>query len=237
MPALTRCVMLTLPWLLAACGGGSPAGPQAAGGSRLQALALPVAAAPAAESASAAGADTLFAWAEREYPALFPPGAVTQLVDHEHRRYAVRHYPATGNRLGLVNGGLVYGLGPFTRGELAGLGSAEAYLCQASPGECSPRPAQVLRVRIDAGSRQCEPGTGASRLEMRRRLTGAGIGVSGSDCGFADVGVPTVCGAFDARYYWFDIDAADASRAAALGFLPVDNEVYTGKPSALACSY
>ena len=233
MQVLSRCAWLTLPLLLAACGGGSPAGSQAAAGARLQALAV----ASASESASATGADTLFAWAEREYPALFPAGAATQQVDHENRRYAVRHYPATGNRLGLVSGGTVYGLGPFTRGELASLGSAEDFLCKASPGECGPRPAQPLRVRIDAGSRQCEPDTGASRLEMRRRLTGAGIAVSGSDCGFANVGVPAVCGASDARYYWFDIPAADAARAAALGFVPVDSEVYTGKPSALACSY
>lgn len=236
MPALSRCALLTLPLLLAACGGGSPAGPQAEAGGRQQALSATVAAA-APESAPAPGADTVFAWAEREYPALFPAGAVTQDIAHEGRRYAVRHYAATGNRLGLVNGGTVYGLGPFTQGELADLGSAEPYLCKASPGECGAPPAQGLRVRIDAGSMQCEPGSGRSRLEMRRRLTDAGIAVAGSDCGFANVAVPTVCGAWDTRYYWFDIAAADAARAAALGFQPVDHNVYTGKPSPQACSY
>lgn len=227
-----------LPLLLSACGGGgadgslaASASPQAEAGARRQALAT-----PAAALASAAGADTLFTWAEREYPALFPAGAVTQEVDHEGRRYAVRHYPATGNRLGLVSGGTVYGLGPFTQGDLVSLGSAEAYLCKAAPGACGQRPARLLRVTIDAGSRQCEPGTGTSLLAMRGRLTDAGIAVSGSDCSFGSFGVPAVCGATDARYWMFDIDEADAARAAALGFLPV-NDSYPGKPNALACSY
>jgi hypothetical protein len=231
-------VVALLPLLLSACGGGADgqlagsAGPQAEAGARRQVLAAPAAGLP-----SAADADTLFAWAEREYPALFPAGAVTQEVDHDGRRYAVRHYPATGNRLGLVNGGGLYGLGPFTQDSLVSLGSAEAYLCKAVPGACGQRPAQLLRVYIDAGSRQCEPGSGTSRLAMRGRLTDAGIAVSGSDCGFASFGVPAVCGASDARYWMFDIDPADGARAAALGFRPVDKVSYPGLPSELACSY
>ncbi|MFO1329163.1 MAG: hypothetical protein U1F56_17520 [Rubrivivax sp.] len=192
---------------------------------------------PLAAGAPPAAADALFDWAERRYPELFAPGAVTQEVDLDFRRFHARHYVATGTYLGLVNGGTVYGLGPFTGGELLDLGSFETYLCQASPAECSPRPAQVLRVRIDAGSRQCEPGSGSSRLEARRRLTDAAVRVSGSDCGYAGVAVPAVCGASDARYWMFDIDAADAARALALGFPPVDAEIYPGRPSARACTY
>jgi hypothetical protein len=233
MRALHRFVLLTLPpLLLAACGGGSPTGTLAEDGGRKQALAAPVAA-----FASLSTADTLFAWAESQYPALFPPGPVTEEVDHEGRRYAVRHYPATGNRLGVVSGGMVYGLGPFTQGELANLGAAETYLCKATSGACGPRLTQALRVRIDAGSLQCEPGSGMPLLTQRRRLTDAGIAVSGSDCGFAAFAVPAVCGASDGRYWMFDIDPADAPRAAALGFVPVDADRYPGKPSALACSY
>jgi hypothetical protein len=217
--------------LLTACGGTQDtptANPAHESGPRKQALAA---------GATGFSADALFDWAERQHPTLFPAGPATQSIDHENRRYAARQYPASGNNLGLVNGGTVYGLGPFTNGQLVNLGSFEDHLCQVSPADCRPRPARVLRVRIDAGSLQCEPGSGRSRLEMRRRLSDAGVTVVGSDCGFASVAVPAVCGAGDARYWMFDIDESQATQAATLGFVPVDNDPYPGKPSVLACSY
>jgi cell division protein ZapD len=96
---------------------------------------------------------------------------------------------------------------------------------------------QLLRVRIDAGSRQCEPGSGSSRLDMRRRLTDAGVTVAGSDCGFGNFAAPAACGYGDTRYWMFDIDESQASLANSLGFLPVDKDNYPGTPSELACSY
>lgn len=42
----------------------------------------------------------LFAYAERAYASLFPPGAATQTAPP----YTYRYYPATGNYLGLADG-------------------------------------------------------------------------------------------------------------------------------------
>lgn len=237
MRALPLLSVLALLAQVSACGGGADSSTGAlAGGAvaRRQALA----AGPAgADDAPAVAADTIFAWAERQYPDLFPAGPATQGVLYEYKHFQARRYEGPGNHLGLVNGGTVYGLGRFTNGELANLGSFESYLCQASPAECAPRPARVLRVRIDAGSLQCEPGSGSSRLDMRRRLTQAGVAVVGSDCGFGSFAVPAVCGYADTRYWMFDIADADAAQAAALGFLPIDKDSYPGTPSEWACSY
>lgn len=222
---------------LAGCGGGGDGSTSTAQPSVTARVQARAAAPAAAASTPPAGVDTLFDWAEREHPTLFERGVATQLVDLDFRRFAARSYPGSGNHLGMVQGGMVYGLGPFTDGQLRELGSFELYLCQASPGECSPRPARVLRVRIDAGSLQCEPGTGVSRLEARRRLTDGGVRVVGSDCGRGTFGVPAACGFQDGRYWMFDIDEADGARALALGFPPIDPEHYPGTPSAHACTY
>ena len=231
MPLIPTALLLTALGLLTACGGGQDAQkatPATEAGPRKQALAA---------AAPGFSADAVFDWAERQHPKLFPAGPETQGVEFGYRHYAARQYPRSGNSLGLVNGGTVYGLGPFTKGELVSLGSFEDYLCHVSPAECAPRPARVLRVRIDAGSRQCEPGSGSSRLDMRRRLTDAGVTVAGSDCGFGNFAAPAACGYGDTRYWMFDIDESQASLANSLGFLPVDKDNYPGTPSELACSY
>ena len=234
MPPFVGVLMLLAAALLSACGGGSA--PQATAADKLSRKTA-LAADTAASAATGHAADVLFDWAERQHAALFPPGASTQLVEHESRRFAVRQYLGTANHLGLVNGGTIYGLGPFTGGVLTSLGSFESYLCQASPAECAPSPERMLRVRVDAGSRQCEPGSGSSRLEARRRLTSAGVTVFGSNCGFVGGGMITLCGAGDGRYWLFEIDETQAAQAAALGFVPIDGLHDTGKPSELACNY
>lgn len=230
MSLVERCLSLSTLALLCACGGGAdvPLRPQADRGG----LASPSAPVPVSTAE-----EMLLNWAERRHPDLFAPGAVTQEVFVDGRRFSARTYPATGNHLGMVFGGMVFGLGAFTGGALKELGSFENFLCEASPADCSPRPARPMRVRIDAGSLQCEPGTGTSRLDARRGLTQAGIAVSGSDCGYGSFGVPAACGFQDGRYWMFVIDEADAARAAALGYLPLDPENYPGTPSAWACSY
>jgi hypothetical protein len=231
MPLIPTTLLLIALGLLTACGGAhdaQTATPADAAGPRKHALAA---------AAPGLSADALFDWAERQHPQLFPAGPATQEVEFGFRHYAARQYPGSGNNLGLVNGGMVYGLGPFTKGALVSLGSFEDFLCQVSPADCAPRPARVLRVRIDAGSRQCEPGSGSSRLDMRRRLTDAGVTVAGSDCGFGNFAAPAACGYGDTRYWMFDIDESQAAQANSLGFLPVDPENYPGKPHELACSY
>lgn len=68
---------------------------------------------------SATNADELFAWAERNYPTLFPPGPVTQPL----QTFEIRYYPSTDLYLG-VSQGRVYMLGARqTSGRVIELGS------------------------------------------------------------------------------------------------------------------
>ena len=67
----------------------------------------------------ATNADELFAWAERNYPMLFPPGPVTQPL----QTFVIRYYPSTDLYLG-VSEGRVYMLGTRqTSGRVIELGS------------------------------------------------------------------------------------------------------------------
>lgn len=67
----------------------------------------------------ATNADELFAWAERNYPTLFPPGPVTQPL----QTFVIRYYPSTDLYLG-VSEGRVYMLGTRqTSGRVIELGS------------------------------------------------------------------------------------------------------------------
>jgi hypothetical protein len=233
--------------LLAACGGGTTSASSDVFGAQLAAslasgqvatgsLGTPVRRLDAGSIvAPSITDDQLFDWAEARYPELFPKGPKTVGVNYEGVSYRVRHYLSSGNFLGTVQGGTVYGLGPATKGELLQLGSIESYICQVVPDSCGAAPEQLSRVWIDAGGLQCTPGSGASLMDTRRRLTDAGVPVAASSCGGNPDGVaPAMCGASDMRTYIFDIDARAQEAAVKLGFrvAPVGY-----KPISWACSY
>ena len=104
---------------LVACGGGtSTASPEP------QSAAKPLAAAPARSAA-------LLDWAEQNYPALFPGPGQAGSFDV----YSFRHYPATGNYIGL-SGNSVYVLGPFGP-QARYMGEISSFRCQYSPSDCA----------------------------------------------------------------------------------------------------
>jgi len=73
-----------------------------------------------------------------------------------------------------------------------------------------------------AGSVQCTGG-GASLAEMERQLTDAGIKVLNSSCGRDGNAYPATCGLADGRIGVFEVPAAQAPAAAAIGFAPLSN--------------
>jgi len=82
-------------------------------------------------------ANSLFNWAEQQYPALFP-GVKTNLTTTS---YLYRYYPETKNYIGVgVSGssiGNVYVLGPLSGGVLAMVGTLQGFACQVSGGACT----------------------------------------------------------------------------------------------------
>lgn len=212
---------LAIAVLLQACGGGAEDGP----------LATPAAAekAGALTADASAGvsrplfitesivkptvtADQVLAWAEGEYPTLFPRGAKTETLAYDFKQFSLRAYPGVKagevNYLGVTQGGTVFGLGEFTQGQLQRFGSVESYACRVS-GACGGALKAIRRIYADAGSLQCRPGSGVSLIEMRKRLTDVGIRVGAANCSYAPVAVPAACGFPDARIYVFEIEASD----------------------------
>lgn len=94
--------------------------------------------APAGPHAQAAvttpSATALMDWAELAYPSYFPG----RQPDRELAPYVFRHYPATGNYLG-VAAGSVYLLGPVVGSDAVPLyvGEVGAFACQVDPGPCT----------------------------------------------------------------------------------------------------
>ena len=80
-------------------------------------------------------AGTVFDWAERTYPTLFPIGATNQDIDHDGRHFTVRHYAATGNYLGL-SGPEIFGLGVFTGQALVSFGRVDDWACMIIGEPC-----------------------------------------------------------------------------------------------------
>lgn len=222
---------------LVGCGGGGEMDTpktalSAAARERPSASALATPATPA----TPADAEAFFDWVEQQLPQHFPRGATTQSIVFQDRHYTLRHYAATGNYVGLLDGGVLQALGPFTNGALTSFGRVEPFLCQARPELCKRIAAPTSHVVLDAGGRQCEPVGAEPILAARRRLTDAGIAVARSDCGLARVGVPAVCGASDTRYWIFEVAAADVDKAVALGFGRPDGE-RPAQPDEAACAW
>lgn len=121
--------------LLAACGGGeggartsaTAAAPEvffdaANATTRRTLLGVPAAAAP---PASLPATGVLLDWAERHYPHFFP-GRRPDVVEPP---YQYRHYPATGNYVGVADG-QVYVLGPLSGGQLLHVGAVADFAAQ-----------------------------------------------------------------------------------------------------------
>ena len=134
-------LMLALLPGLTACGGGeAPAQPTtaaAAPGEHRQAVA-PV------------STDLLFGWAELQYHELFPSGPVTAPLSAGGVSYSVRHYPLTGNYIGVAVDGGVWGYGPFTQNVLTTFGPIQGFACLVSPDACQPNPPSC-RTTVDSG--------------------------------------------------------------------------------------
>lgn len=110
--------------LITACGGGTeadntPSPRTAAQGKQALAVRTP-------------GANDLFDWAEKAYPAFFPSHQANQ----SSPPYIYRYYPETGNYLGL-DGNSVAVLGPISGGVVLPVGQADDFACRVYPADCS----------------------------------------------------------------------------------------------------
>jgi cytochrome c peroxidase len=117
---------------------------------------------------SPVGAEELMDWAQFRFPAFFPPGPVSFPVPAGAVTFTVRAYP-TGNFLGVTQDGEVYGLGPFTGGQLLSLGFLSRWTaavladrCSVYPGRC-PAPSgldEQLRPLLAANGLSGDPALG-----------------------------------------------------------------------------
>ncbi len=113
---------------LAACGGGEPVGDARSAS----------AAREKTQAVAPLSVDALLDWAERAYPQYFPGQQVTL----SSAPYEYRHYPQTGNYVG-VAGEDVYVLGPISNQQLQRVGRREDFRCQVQPQDCEPRYARA----------------------------------------------------------------------------------------------
>ncbi|MCK5830682.1 MAG: hypothetical protein KAH20_10300 [Methylococcales bacterium] len=68
--------------------------------------------------------DRVFAYAEANYPALFPGTATS----NQYKQYTYRYYPKSKNYLGIDTGRNIYILGPYTQNKITAVGSVFDYL-------------------------------------------------------------------------------------------------------------
>lgn len=117
--------------LLTACGGGNEGDNTKVASNaqaRRQALAADM-------TVSKLDATTLFGWAEKTFPTLFPAGAQNQTVVLDGKTYTIRAYESTKNYLG-VSGEDIYGLGPFTGNVLTSFGKLADRQCEVLGQTC-----------------------------------------------------------------------------------------------------
>ena len=145
---LTMMSLLVSALLLTACGGEGPTDARVADSSpaaRARALAV-----EGDASSTPIDTATLFNWAERQYPSLFPQGPVNEPLVYDGTAYTIRYYASTGNYLA-VSDGKVFGYGPFTGNQLQGFGFTADYTCSASPTNC--KPATGVAMAWDSGGK------------------------------------------------------------------------------------
>ena len=98
---------------------------------------------------------------------------------------------------------------------------AFAFLVACGGGD-SNSPSASISLYKYAGSVQCTGG-GMLLSEMERQLTGAGIQVLSSACGFDGNVYAAVCGGADGRIGIFEVPEAQAQAASTVGFAPLSN--------------
>jgi uncharacterized protein (DUF1800 family) len=125
--------------LLAGCGGGVDAPPAAFFRTERAATKRILNAAPV-EAAPVPTVSELLDWAEQAYVGYFPGPASNQVL----APYVYRHYPATGNYVG-VAGSDVYVLGPVSGGELLRVGSLADFAAEVAQ---SRRPSEAQAARF-----------------------------------------------------------------------------------------
>ena len=99
----------------------------------------------------------------------------------------------------------------------------------ADAGASVSTPLKVFKPR---GSVQCGD-RGTAPETMRGELERAGVRVASASCGSDGRMYPAVCGGGTGEINLFEIDAADAERARALGFAPLTE--LRGEPQAVPC--
>jgi len=140
--------------LLTSCGGGSTQAPETIvplvkaeappGGAPLRAPPLRAAASTELD----AEIDALLDWAQNRFPDLFSGAAGSQTFE----KYRYRHYPATGNYVGVAYGD-IYVQGPAFAAHPQFVGTLHRYQCQAFPQSCNVPVLNVGEGR-DAGCSQ-----------------------------------------------------------------------------------
>lgn len=98
----------------------------------MRAHARPQALAAAPAAVATLTPDQLMDWAERQYPHLFAPAAQPTGI---FPPYTYRHYPATGNYIG-VAGTDIYVMGPLSQGQIALVGTLADFACVAANIGC-----------------------------------------------------------------------------------------------------
>ncbi len=122
------------------------------------------------------------------------------------------------------------------------LGSVVAILLAAGAAACAPvvpeqaaqaaPTASVVTVFKSRGSVQCGD-RGSAPEAMRAELERSGVTVRSASCGSDGRMYPAVCGGATGEINLFEIDAADAARARALGFVPLAE--LRGEPQVVPC--
>lgn len=130
---------LILSLLLSACGGGQE--PERSPQRRPLALA-------------SVGANEVLDWAEYRYAETFPKGPASFELDYQGVTYTVRAYP-NGNHLGITQDGGIYGLGPFTNGDLRGFGRVADYTAQVQADSCFVYPASCPNTNPSGALNEC----------------------------------------------------------------------------------
>jgi hypothetical protein len=121
--------------------------------------------------------DQAMDWAERTYPALFPPAGRTAGYAEP---YSYRYYPGSGNYLGISTGAAdvsIYVLGPISGGQIARIAPLADFTCVILPQSCqlTVTPSALSLQAVEGGSQQADltltlpaVGGGSWRAEVER---------------------------------------------------------------------